>query len=882
MDRFYILYFISILLVVLAMGFIADYARRHRNVSGACAYMWTSLGVCLLAVFEGLSMISPSKDWALFWFNLRYLCFAPIPVVWLIFVLQYLGQARLITKARVAVLFIIPVITQVMLWTNSLHGLWVKRDVDFYQGHMFFIADTSVRIPALWMKVHLLYTYALMLAGLIILSVMTVRLYRKDRRQALILGAGTLIMILGSLFPTFNLLPGSSFNPLMLGMAAGSLVIAWDVFRHGFLERAPVVGRGKHVYVALAATFFALTGAIVLSGYVYYRQFEKNYHVEVERKLSAIVELKVEELVLWRKERLADASVLHNNIAVVKLVRQVTDEPLNHDAQKRMRAWLLKFHSAYQYSNVLLLDASGVLRMSAADVTGEEYRDIKMHISDMPSWNRIDFVDFYRAAPGKPVQLLLLIPIVDHGHRLGVVALLIDPVAYLYPMLQRWPTPSKTGETLLVRREGDDVLYLNELKFQKNTALTLRFSLKKDALPSAMAVLGHKGVMEGDDYRGEHVIAALSAVPDSPWFMVARIDTAEIFAPIRERFWMMVFFMGILIAGAGAIVWLIWQRQSGIFYRRELESAKVLEASEEKFRKAFTTSPDAIAITRLTDGLLVSVNTGFLRLAGYSEDEIACKTVPEIHIWEDDRDRQRMIDQLEKESIVNNFESRFLKKNGDMVYGLTSASLIELGGVPHVLTITRDITERTLAQEKLQESERKLREAQEMAHLGFWYWDVKTGAVEWSDEVFKIFFLDPKEFTPHIDSIQALSPWPEDHQRDKELIDRAMKNHSPGSYEQKFLRPDQSIGYYYSTFQGNYDENGDLISIVGTVLDVTERNLAEEKIHKLNAELEQKVVERTAELAAKTADLERINKVFVGRELRMRELKARINELEKK
>ena len=135
------------------------------------------------------------------------------------------------------------------------------------------------------------------------------------------------------------------------------------------------------------------------------------------------------------------------------------------------------------------------------------------------------------------------------------------------------------------------------------------------------------------------------------------------------------------------------------------------------------------------------------------------------------------------------------------------------------------------AEETLQKSERRLREVQEMAHLGFWNWNKRTGDVEWSEEVFKIFVLDPKTFTPQIDSILALSPWPEDHQRDQELIKKAIETHNPGSYEQKFLRPDQSIGHYYSTFQGNYDEKGELISIVGTVLDITERKRAEEKLN---------------------------------------------------
>ena len=111
----------------------------------------------------------------------------------------------------------------------------------------------------------------------------------------------------------------------------------------------------------------------------------------------------------------------------------------------------------------------------------------------------------------------------------------------------------------------------------------------------------------------------------------------------------------------------------------------------------------------------------------------------------------------------------------------TAVELLKKGAVDYILkdrlerlpsAIQRALNEvkekkvRQKSEESLRESERKLREAHEMAHLGFWTWDIKTGNVEWSEEVFKIFCIDPKEFTPHIDSILALSPWPEDNQRD--------------------------------------------------------------------------------------------------------------------
>ena len=118
------------------------------------------------------------------------------------------------------------------------------------------------------------------------------------------------------------------------------------------------------------------------------------------------------------------------------------------------------------------------------------------------------------------------------------------------------------------------MLFLNELKFQTNAAVNLRRSLKDISLPAVKAVLGQKGIVEGMDYSGEPVLAALRAVPDSPWFLVARENTTEVFAPLHEQLWLTILLTSALLVGAGAGVGAAWRQQRVQFYKERYRAER--------------------------------------------------------------------------------------------------------------------------------------------------------------------------------------------------------------------------------------------------------------------------------------------------------------------
>jgi len=177
--------------------------------------------------------------------------------------------------------------------------------------------------------------------------------------------------------------------------------------------------------------------------------------------------------------------------------------------------------------------------------------------------------------------------------------------------------------------------------------------------------------------------------------------------------------------------------------------------------------------------------------------------------------------------------------------------------------LQREITERKKTAKTLRENQKRLFLATKIAQLGLWDLNLVNGDLFWSDETYRHYGYKPQEFVPSYEKFASIVH-PDDLGFVQERVDAAINNNAEYNIDFRFIRSDGSIGYLYT--QGmviSRDETGKALRFIGTQIDITERKKAEEK------------------LKTRTEELEKINKAFVSRELKMIELKKEIEEIRK-
>lgn len=305
-----------------------------------------------------------------------------------------------------------------------------------------------------------------------------------------------------------------------------------------------------------------LIGAI---GFAFLHLQERTLIEEKRGDLATIADLKAANILQWRKERIVEANSIHNNALMSQRIYEYVSGKSKTYFLDDFRTWAENLTDISGYRRILLFTPEGSLISSYSEQTAPLTQDYRKMISGVTKEEQIILTDLFIEPANGIISLNLVIPIIysrDANIRLvAVLVLEIDPYQELFPIIQSWPTVNQSAETLLVRQDGNDVLFLNELRFLKNAALKFRRPLSQVSLPAVRAVLGEEGVFEGIDYRGVSVQSATRTIPGSTWSIVAKIDTSEAAEPMSKHVWYVATACIALISSLVFGVSLWWKRK---------------------------------------------------------------------------------------------------------------------------------------------------------------------------------------------------------------------------------------------------------------------------------------------------------------------------------
>lgn len=506
----------------------------------------------------------------------------------------------------------------------------------------------------------------------------------------------------------------TSFALVLLGLSLMSLA-----FPLGWVDRLQdsIDFRGGRTYFLI---FILFSSGIIAVGQISFSNYSEQLREQEGIRLQAVANLKVQELDYWRKERLLDANMLHENRYFAGLVQSYFDNRRDYETRNDIQQWLSQYRMVSEYDQIMLLDAQGrVVLQQQPGPHDDTDAGADRYLAEAQKELQPILIDFHRREIDGEIRLSLLIPILDglsHSELIGIVIVSIDPQVYLYPLIKEWPSNDQTAEALIVRREGSDVLYLNELRLQENTALNLRFPLIHEDLLAVKAVLGQSGVVEGVDYLGNPALGAVMPVPDSPWFLVARKNSSEVDAVIKQRLWQTVGLMGLVIMLGGAGLVTFWRQQRLTYYRQQLEAAGAAREREKQLAE--------LQVISRTGSYRLNIKTGYWESSAVL-DKIFGIDVDYDHSvsgWTDlvfPSDRQSMAEYLQNDVIAQHGrfdrEYRIVRHNDRVLRWVSGVGELEFDdqGQPVALLGTiQDITESKAAEDSLRRLNASLTESQ--------------------------------------------------------------------------------------------------------------------------------------------------------------------------
>jgi PAS domain S-box-containing protein len=467
---------------------------------------------------------------------------------------------------------------------------------------------------------------------------------------------------------------------------------------------------------------------------------------------------KIETYFAGLKDDIEIAQGFYNIKENLPVLIRLANDPNNPQAaasRKILQSQLQHMQSVSDMTDIMLINPEG--KIVYANKPGHVFKDMsKGFDAEQKAFtegkDRVYFSDaYFDSAEDNRFEMLVTAPASDfNGRFIGVIAFEVD-MATIYKVIQEATGLGNTGEILVGKKTGSQIVYISPLRHEPQATLTKMITLgEKFGGPIQKAVQGKMGAGQSIDYRGQNVIAAWRYIPSLDWGLVAKIDTDEAFTEaIKLRNLALIILTMVIVLSS-------------------ITAFSIARSIAEPIKK-------------LSEGAAI-IGSGNLdyRIELPLKDEVG--------------QLSRAFDKM----------TRNLKQ--------TTASRDELN---------REIAERKQAQESLVSAHRRLVLAQQSAGAGIWDWEIPSGKLDWSPELFRLFGLDPKE-QPSFDLWQGVMH-PQDCEQAQKRIEQSLQSRTSLDSEYRIFLPNGQIRWVNALGSAAYDENGKPQTMSGICIDITER-----------------------------------------------------------
>ncbi len=450
--------------------------------------------------------------------------------------------------------------------------------------------------------------------------------------------------------------------------------------------------------------------ATMLTGNMLFVYMRDGVRLEAQRSIAEVGALKANQINDWLDDHQTDAGMLSGNAHLLNEARLWMREGAHDDARRtQLLGRFQEFINLLHYQAVVMYDASGHVLLS----TGEhvpDAREMAKEARAVAASCQRKFIDLHQyQEESRAIRLGFMSPLLADGTCFGAIYLVEDPARYLFPLIHYWPNESETAETQLVRKDGDQVLFLDQLRYRPEPPLAFRLPLDTQQA-SAIALRGKQGLLENaQNYRGKSVLAYATTISGTPWMLISKVDEDEAYRLVNrmERTaGVLVLFVFCLI---GTWFWQ-WRRrvlaeaETAVLNQRVIADGLRMEG-EKRFRTIFELTSLPMVRNSLT-GEFIEVNEAWCKLFGYNREEVLSQHLTWQQLTHPDDlgpSNSMMKKMLAGEMADYKVEKRYHHKDGKVLWASVQVTLVrnEKGEPEFTIGTIQDITERKQAEKMI-------------------------------------------------------------------------------------------------------------------------------------------------------------------------------------